>query len=500
MNNIPENGKQTNGGHINEAYDSKESVTSSSKYVVNSDGVDGEAAHDPADTPEMRRLAKGFALAVAYGANIGGIATLTGTPPNLVLKDRVDKLYEEYDFDESPISFAKWMGFAFPLSLICVLIGWCWLVIVFLRCGCCKKMDAEHKKGVNQTIKDQFNNLGRITIAEIQVLFVFVLLVFLWLFRAPPNINGWGDASWLKPKTVSDSTPCILLSVLLFILPKEKPQLFCWHKEGRPKYTPILNWTVVAQKLPWGVIVLLGGGFALAKASQESHLSEWVGNELKVFADQDDWVLNLIITLIVAGATEVTSNTATATLLMPILQSLGLSVGIHPLYLMIAATVACSFAFMLPVATPPNAIVFATGYLSIPDMALAGLPMNVIAVLTLTLAINTWGVKMYDLGELPGPSNGRSQCPLLKRPSNGRSQCPLLQGPSNGRSQRQSLKGPSNGRSQCQSLKGPSNGRSQCQSLKGPSNGRSQCQSLKGPSKGRSQCQSLKGPSNGRSQ
>lgn len=230
---------------------------------------------------------------------------------------------------------------------------------------------------------------------------MFAALVVLWLFRAPPKIEGWGSAGGLKKGFVSDSTPCILLSVLLFILPSELPRVFCRAKEDPPSYTPILEWQSMTEKLPWGVIVLLGGGFAIAQASEDSGLSQLVGNELKVFANMDMWLMNFIICMIVAGTTNVTSNTASATLLMPILAQLALRTNIHPLYLMMSSAVACSFAFMLPVATPPNAIVFSTGYLSIMDMVLVGLPMNIMAVLCLTLAINTWGINMFDLNVFP---------------------------------------------------------------------------------------------------
>ncbi|XP_060587393.1 solute carrier family 13 member 2-like [Ruditapes philippinarum] len=377
-----------------------ESESNKNSYKVSDKDIEAELPEEMDD--EMKRYAKAFALCVAYGANIGGIATLTGTPPNLVLKENADELYSEAGYKgESEISFAKWMGFAFPLSLLTAVIGWLWLILCFIRCGCCKKMDPEQKKAVNATIRAQFKSLGFLTLAELQVLIVFIILVILWLFRNPPNIDGWGDISAFKPGYVSDSTPCMLLSVLLFLLPREVPQIFCLLKEGLPSYKPILTWQAVSAKLPWGVIILLGGGFAIAKASKDSGLSLWLGNQLSTFDNLDNWVLNLLVCVIVAGATEVTSNTATATLLMPILAELGIATEIHPLYLMMSATVACSFAFMLPVATPPNAIVFSTGYLTIPDMALAGLPMNIIAVLCLTFAINTWGKSMYDLDEFP---------------------------------------------------------------------------------------------------
>lgn len=375
----------------------------STNYTVTTQKINREeSTEEPVSgSKELRRFAKGFALSVAYGANIGGIATLTGTPPNLVLKQEADKLYKTYSGSESEISFAKWIGFGFPLSLFTAFFGWLWLALVFLRCGCFKRSDPEQRRAINSTIRTHFKQLGRLSIREIQVLIIFVALVALWLFRAPPNISGWGNAGTLKKGYVSDSTPCILLSILLFLLPAEMPKVFCHAKDEKPSYTPLLDWKSVSQKLPWGVIVLLGGGFAIADVSKASGLSKWVGNELTVFSSMDSWIMNMIICFIVAGATEVTSNTATATLLMPILSELAIQTKTHPLYLMMSATVACSFAFMLPVATPPNAIVFSSGYLTIPDMALAGLPMNIIAVLCLTLAINTWGTSMFELDTFP---------------------------------------------------------------------------------------------------
>lgn len=356
---------------------------------------------------EQKRLAKGFALCVAYAANIGGIATLTGTPPNLVLKELADLNYREtsgLDNIESEINFAKWMGFAFPLSLLMLVLAWLWLQLIFIRCGCCRKMSPSVKKAVGRAVYDEYQTLGPFKWAEGVVLSVFLLLIALWLSRSPPNdAGGWGEGFEVKGKSmVSDSTPVILLCLVLFIMPASLPEVFCWAKNrSKPLYTPILSWRAVQEKVPWGVIILLGGGFALAKASLLSGLSKYLGEQLRSFADYDEWVMNLIICCIVAGATEVTSNTATSQLLLPIMFSLAISIGVHPLYLMMSTAVACSFAFMLPVATPPNAIVFATGYLSIPDMAVAGLPMNIIAIGCLTLAINTWGKAMFDLDTFP---------------------------------------------------------------------------------------------------
>ncbi|XP_052788062.1 solute carrier family 13 member 2-like isoform X2 [Mya arenaria] len=372
--------------------------------------LDNEHKDDPTETPSDKKkkdeafkaLAKALCLSVAYGAYCGGIATITGTPPNLVLKDVADK---DNGQNESPITFASWMGFALPLSCITLVFGWLWLSFRFLGFSCLKRMDPVEKSAINAAIKRRAEALGRISFAESQVVVVFGSMVLFWLFRNPPNISGWGD---LFVETdindgqslVSDSTPCILLSTLLFILPEKRPNILCWRK-GKPSYTPILKWQMVTKQLPWGVLILVGGGFAMARASQESGLSTWIGEELKLLGGLHPLVMNLLILTVVSFVTEVMSNPATAQLFVPILRDMSLSLGTNPLHLMISGTIACSFAFMLPVSAPPSAIVFATGYISIPDMALAGLPMKIIGIGCSMLAVNTWGTSMFDLDTLP---------------------------------------------------------------------------------------------------
>lgn len=381
------------------------SAASSEVTIINKvDSNESISAH----ARERHRLAKALALAVAFAANIGGIATLTGTPPNLVLKEMADELYANKSGDksmESPITFASWMGFAFPLSLITLVIAWLWLLLYFMHGKCFKKQEVDVKDAVNTVIKKQFKDLGFISFAEGTIIVVFVILVILWLFREPPNFSGWGAAFYdakTQNKYVTDSTPVLLLSVAFFVLPAKKPSVFRWAEDkDSPSYTPILTWTQVEKKVSWGVIILLGGGFAIARASKDSGLSDWLGNELKVFANNEPWVTNVIFVIIISLATEVTSNTAMATLLLPVMASVGLSSGIHPLYLMVSATIAVSFAFMLPVATPPNAIVFSTGYITITDMALTGLPMSLYAVVILIIAINSWGKASFSLDDIP---------------------------------------------------------------------------------------------------
>ncbi|XP_052788849.1 Na(+)/citrate cotransporter-like [Mya arenaria] len=365
---------------------------------------DEEVFTDKHAEQEFKALAKALCLSVAYGAFCGGMATITGTPPNLVLKDVVDKLYRDNGQNESPISFTSWIVFAFPLSLVTMVIGWLWLAFRFLGSSCFRRMDPEAKAAINGVIRKRAKALGPISFAETEVVIVFVSMVIFWLFRNPPNIDGWGKIFVDEDvnnglSLVSDSTPCILLSTLLFILPEKKPNILCWS-DGIPSYTPILKWQMVTKQLPWGVLILVGGGFAMARASQISGLSVWIGNEFKAFGQSEPIVLNAIILVVVGMVTEVMSNPATAQLFIPILRDMSVSVGINPLYLMITSAIACSFAFMLPVAAPPTAIVFATGYISIPDMALAGMPMKIIGIGVSMLAINTWGTKLFELDKL----------------------------------------------------------------------------------------------------
>lgn len=355
------------------------------------------------------KLSKALALSIAYAANTGGIATLTGSPPNLVFKAVIDeafaqagKLYDGQEWD-SGVNFTSWLLFALPISFLTLILGWLWLQMFFLRCkqpcDCFRKIKSDRDKEVREIIAKEFKALGRITFAECLISILFISLAFLWIFRDPPNIKGWGD--FFPKRYVSDSTPVMLIAVLLFVLPAKIPAIFCARKTDGDRYTPLLTWEKTAEKVPWGVIVLLGGGFALAQASGRSGLSKWFGDSLEFFASYNPFVMCLVVSLVVASVTEVTSNTATATLLMPILQELSIAAGMNPIYLMMAAAVACSFAFMLPVATPPSAIVFAHGYLSIPDMASAGLAMNVIAVFILTVGINTWGNLLFNFATIP---------------------------------------------------------------------------------------------------
>lgn len=416
MSELEPNKISQNDGVRNNGFDDVEdSVSNADTDVAMTNGNAGmEHEAEPKDEKEkeesIKKMSKGFALCVAYAANIGGVATLTGTPPNLILQGQADKLYSSrVSGADSGITFAKWMGFGLPLSIIVLLLSWIWLQIMFLGFSCFKKQNPKERKAIKLVIEGEKKKLGGITFGEVVVMLLFGALALLWIFRDIPGFGGWKVI--FKEDTngpyVKDSTSAMLIAVSLFFLPTKLPRVFCWNKydvsesSDKPKYHPILTWKNTVNRIPWGVIVLLGGGFALASATSASGLSKKVGCSLRILDSFEPWVMNLILSLIIAAATEITSNSATATILMPIMAELAINTGSHPLYLMVTAAVACSFAFMLPVATPPNAIVFSTGYIKIPDMAVAGLVMNVLAVLVLNLGINTWGRALFDLDTMP---------------------------------------------------------------------------------------------------
>lgn len=319
---------------------------------------------------ENQLFGKALMLSIAYSASIGGMATLIGTPPNLVLAGVVKELYGV------EISFSQWFKFGLPISIVLLVICWLYLTRVAFRF----KMDKF--PGGPEEIKRLLKNLGKITYEEKLVLGVFIGTALLWITRKYLQI--------IIPD-LDDTIIAILAGLVLFLLPSSKAG------------EPIIRWRE-AVKMPWGIIILFGGGMALATGFQESGLANWIGSQFSLLQHLPLFLIILILVAAVNFLTEITSNLATTAMLLPILAPIALSIDVHPYTLLVAATVAASCAFMLPVATPPNAVVFGSGYLTIPDMVKRGFWLNVFSIILLSLVVyfvlsGLWGFDPYAYPE-----------------------------------------------------------------------------------------------------
>ncbi|MBX2818999.1 MAG: DASS family sodium-coupled anion symporter [Rhodothermaceae bacterium] len=302
---------------------------------------------------EQSVFGKALMLAIAYSASIGGMATLIGTPPNLVLAGIVQ---ESYNVE---ITFSRWIMFGLPISILMLFICWQYLVRVAF------KIQKQTFPGGKREILDQLVKLGPLSFEEKMVLGVFSLTAVAWISRSfvlKHFIPG-----------IDDTIIAMIGAILLFLLPASK------EKGGK-----LIDWES-AVKLPWGIILLFGGGLAIANGFQESGLAVWIGQQMTLLEGAALILILLVLITSVNFLTEITSNLATTAMILPVLTAMAVTINVHPYILMVGATVAASCAFMLPVATPPNAVVFGSGYLTIPDMMRSGIGLNLISILLLTL-------------------------------------------------------------------------------------------------------------------
>ena len=297
---------------------------------------------------------KALMLAIAYSASIGGMATLIGTPPNLVLAGIVQETYS------TEISFAQWFSFGFPISVLFLVLCWIYLTKIAF------KFKQKTFPGGKSEIDKRLKELGKISYEEKIVLSVFVFTALCWITRS----------FFIKKfmPAIDDSMIAIFCAIILFLLPSKK------------KSKPLLVWKDTIN-LPWGILLLFGGGMALASGFEKSGLAIWIGNQMTSLESVPLLILLLILIASVNFLTEITSNLATTAMLLPVLVSLASAIGVHPYFLLVGATVAASCAFMLPVATPPNAVVFGSGLLKIEDMVKKGIWLNIISILLLTLIV-----------------------------------------------------------------------------------------------------------------
>ncbi|XP_024895822.1 solute carrier family 13 member 3 isoform X3 [Pteropus alecto] len=292
--------------------------------------------------------------------------------------------------------------------------GWLWISFLYggmtLR-GWRKKrseirVDAENR--ARAVIREEFQNLGPIKFAEQAVFILFCMFAILLFSRDPKFIPGW--TNYFHPGFLSDAVTGVAIVTILFFFPSQKPSLKWWFdfKAPNTETEPLLTWKKAQDSVPWNIMLLLGGGFAMAKGCEVSGLSVWISNQLHPLENMPPALAVLLITVVVAFFTEFASNTATIIIFLPVLAELAIRLRVHPLYLMIPGTVGCSYAFMLPVSTPPNSIAFASGHLLVKDMVRTGFLMNLMGVLLLNLAINTWAQTIFQLGTFPDWAHNHS--------------------------------------------------------------------------------------------
>jgi len=338
---------------------------------------------DEKHSSEMDKFAIGLLLSVAYSASIGGLATLIGTPPNLAFS----KIYTIM-FPHAPeISFVQWMQLGVPISIIMFIGAFLLLYFMYSPKGKIKIDTSEFKK--------RYDELENMTFEEKIVLIVFISLALLWITRSGFNIQDFKIPGWSSlfpnPGFINDGTVAIAVTMLLFLIPSKK------NKNER-----ILERKAIL-KLPWNIVLLFGGGFALAKGFADSGLSEYLQKHMDWVAQYPPILVIFSIALFMSFLTELTSNTATTSMFLPILASMSVSAHIHPLLLMLPATFAASLAFMLPVATPPNAVVFGSNKISINQMAKTGFWLNMLGVIIITTVIYflSSGILGIDLTQFP---------------------------------------------------------------------------------------------------
>lgn len=328
--------------------------------------VTGLGASGAADAQSAgARTAEATLLGVAYAASLGGIGTPIGTPTNLIFFGAARELFP----NAKTVTFAEWM--IFGVAYLVLLVPVCWLIVV---------LTARVPKGAAVPLETLgIEKPGAMARAEKTALALCVATALLWMFRADINVGAFVVPGWSRlfpaAKNINDATVAVTMAILAFLLPV-----------GSGKR--LLEWEEF-KRIPWDVLILFGGGFALADALESSGFSKWAGAELHFVGQWPPVLMIVTVCAVVTLLSEVASNVATATAMMPIAAALATSIGVHPYFLMIPAVLAASSGFMLPVATAPNTIVYATGYIRVKAMARSGILLDIAAAIVITFLIFT---------------------------------------------------------------------------------------------------------------
>ncbi|XP_028755322.1 tonoplast dicarboxylate transporter [Neltuma alba] len=327
----------------------------------------------------VNKFCRAVVLAVVYATPIGGTSTLTGTGVNLILVG----MWKSLAPGAKPISFNNWFFFGFPVAILILFSFWSILCLLYVQRGSGRALapylDKTH-------LKRDLEALGPMNFAEKMVLSIFGLLIILWMTRRiTDDIPGWGA---LFDGLVGDGSVSVLVAVLMFIIPNKKG-------EGEK----LMDWNE-CKKLPWKLILLLGAGFALADGVQSSGLADVLSGALSFLEDAPYWAIAPLVSLMSSIITEfITSNDATATLLVPLLYHIARTMHVHPLLMMVPGAMATEFAYWLPTSTPSNVVGFATGYIDIQDMLKIGVPLKVAGIAVLSLLMPTLGALVFGTSD-----------------------------------------------------------------------------------------------------
>ncbi|WP_245193108.1 DASS family sodium-coupled anion symporter [Kocuria sp. JC486] len=313
------------------------------------------------ENPDVRKFGVALVLSIAWAATIGGLGTLLGSPPNAIVAGYISEELGE------TIGFAQWMLLGVPIVIVFIGVSWLLMTFVIFR------FNLKEIPGGKQLIQKEINDLGRMSRGEWVVLAVFVAAAFFWI--VPGILSGFPSLAeaWPWLEVFDDTVIAIAAGVLLFIIP------------GDNRGNMTLHWRDAEEGLPWGVLLLFGGGLSLAAAVASTGLDVWFGDQVGGLGALPIVLLLAVVVAVVLLLTEVTSNTATAAAFIPILGGVAIGLGIDPISLLIPAALAATCAFMLPVGTPPNAIVYASGHVKITEMVRGGAILNVVGVLLITL-------------------------------------------------------------------------------------------------------------------
>uniref|UniRef100_A0A0M3JZM0 Solute carrier family 13 member 2 n=1 Tax=Anisakis simplex TaxID=6269 RepID=A0A0M3JZM0_ANISI len=351
-------------------------------------------------------------LSICYSASIGGIGSLIGTGPNIVLAGDLEKLY----LGKTPITFASWLAFAVPQLVISLLFCWIWLQTIFIGFRyyemqskyLSSSIDFYHSQKifsrtqeddesrVERMLKHKYARLGPLKFDERIVLALFATLVFLWLFREPKIIPGW--ISLFKERFISDGTVAMSIAFLLFVVPAENPLK---PPSDDKEFRTLMSWEQMKEKFSWSTVLLLGGGYALAEGVEESGLSDMLGSQLASLTTLPRWMFISVSCVFITIITEFSSNVATASIFIPMVNSIAKSTRTNPLLYILPTVLSCSYSFMLPAGSPANAIVFSSKMIRVVDMVKAGFTLNAFSVLMTITFTHTYTWWLFDLGDFP---------------------------------------------------------------------------------------------------